>query len=125
MKWWNNFRNYISNQPYDLLGSVTIQFYKRNPSAKITAEFKRGQEYIMAQIIFDLSHGLYVDDLYEHLGSKLTENQIDDILSHLRDMNTAKQDIETIFGVATAFEEKPFVSPSKVFAGAMNAQSNS
>lgn len=125
MKWWNTLREYLSNrdpEPQKLAASITLRYTDCGVEV-VSTNLKEGDEHAMAEILFNLANGCYIDEIYHDLDNKIDEKRINEIMIYLRAMTTSQTGLEDLYE-APILNEQPFVSPCNVFAGMQNAEAN-
>jgi hypothetical protein len=125
MQWKKLFRSIresLANEPEKPTSSITINLGEEG--LKISTNVDAGTERAMADILFNIANGYYVDDIYEDLHSKITEKQMNEIMIYLRSMSASQTGLENLYETSAMSQEKPFVSPCNVFSGMQNAEAN-
>ena len=102
--------------------SITIEL--GNGGLNISTNVETGSEHAMADILFSMANGYYVDQIYEELQSKISEKQMNEIMIYLRSLSASQEGLENLYETPTMLKEMPFVSPCNVFAGMQNAEAN-
>ncbi len=126
MKLWKKIKEWLGTPVYATpIVSLSISMYKDSLQPEIRLICESNGEQAAAQMLFELSEGLFFDDVYQYAEMKLSNERFRDIMLHLRDLTATKEGIQNLFKEAeTNAIEQPYVSPSQVFAGVNSEQDN-
>ena len=102
--------------------SITIEL--GNGGLNISANVEAGSEHAMADILFSMANGYYVDQIYEELHGNISEKQMNEIMIYLRSLSASQAGLDNLYEAPAMLKERPFVSPCNVFAGMQNAEAN-
>lgn len=123
--WFTTVRECLANTPKPKLAASITLGYTDTGLGVISTSLEPGCEAAMAEIIFNIASGGYIDEIYQDLGSKIDENRINEIIMYLRSMSSSQVGLENLYETPDVLQDRPFVSPCNAFAGMQhNAEPN-
>ena len=120
-RWFNKAKVNTEN---DDCVTLTITLNKKDNTPKVDVWFDEGYEGKLAFLLFEISEGYYLEDINNSLQRTCDPETMNKIVTNFSQCKNSKEGLEEIFAGPLMIQEQPFVSPTQVFTGNLQNETN-